>query len=166
MKYPEWLSSALKDVEAITHIAAILLGGMWAYMKFIKGRLFYSRIEPTISAETLAQDSYRTLVISATIKNVGLSRVDIDHAGSAMRILAHKENFAPSQAVSAEWDLLGSFPVLEKHSWIEPGEPVREDRLIVLPKALPHNLLLELVVASSGIEWSGTCIVGLQPDKD
>jgi hypothetical protein len=161
--YPDWISSALKDTDTAIRIVAVIVAAVWAYMKFVKGRVFRSRLEAHVSGDMVVRDDNATLAISIKCKNVGLSRVDIRSKGSGLRVSA-AEMVVPKTMISAEWRHLGTFPILEHHEWIEPGETVGEDRLAVLPKEISGSILLEAHIASAGTVWIATCIVAIKTE--
>jgi len=132
-------------------------------MKFAKGRIFYSRLEADVSGEAFVDDDHAILAVSIKAKNVGLSRFDIRQSGSGLRV-SSVENFAPKTMISAVWRHLGTFPVLEDHSWIEPGETIGEDRLVLLPKDVSHSLLLEVKIGSGKTVWIATRIVKIKTE--
>jgi hypothetical protein len=175
--YPEWISQFIKDGESIIRTVALIAGGAWAYAKFVRGRVFRSRLEPSVSGDAIMGADHVTISISISVKNVGLSRVEIRQNGSGLRVSA-AETKAPKEMVSAKWRHLGTFPILENHAWIEPGEAVGEDRLAILPKEKLTSILLELHVGSKELEWVATRIIVVkanaganaccqrQPDQD
>jgi hypothetical protein len=55
MDYPGWISTALKDTETVIRVAALIVGAAWAYMKFIKGRVFSSRLEADVSGDVFVK---------------------------------------------------------------------------------------------------------------
>ena len=163
--YPSWIGTVLKDIETVARIAAVIVVGGWAYMKFVKGRIFHSRLELDVTGEARIRVDQAAVAISIKVKNVGLSRVDLRQTGSGLRILAAKKN-TPMSMISAEWRHLGTFPVLENHAWIEPGETVGEERLVILPQEALDDLLLELHVASGKMEWAATRLVAVKPEAE
>jgi hypothetical protein len=71
--------SDIKDcfdiVQKAFTIAGLCVGGVWAYYKFIRGRVFTSRLEPTVSARAFADEKNTVLIATVSLKNVGLSKV-------------------------------------------------------------------------------------------
>jgi hypothetical protein len=163
--YSNIIGATLNDIETVIRIAALVVAAAWAYMKFVRGRVFYSRLEPEVSGNAIVEKGQATLAISIKIKNIGLSRVDIRQSGSGLRILSAVPCI-PQKMISAEWQHLGTFPVLESHAWIEPGETVGEDRLVILPKEASHNLLLEMNVVSGKMVWIIKRIVAIKTVRE
>jgi hypothetical protein len=76
-------------------------------------------------------------------QNVGASRIVKE--GSEFRLL--KSKFGGStETESATWVPLESFPHLQQHRWIEPGETITEEQLITTPVADTVAYKVELKV--------------------
>jgi hypothetical protein len=157
---PVSASSIIKDINALVQTAAIIVGGIWAYLKFAKGRTFRPRLEPTISGKTFINDGYIYLFVKTMLKNVGGSRVDIEQEGTGLRILTASTD-EPETVLSSDWQSTASFDVFKDHEWIEPGETISEERLIAIKKDHWIALRLELQIHSKKVVWHAMTIVGL-----
>jgi hypothetical protein len=73
------IESVLKDV-------ALIVGGLFAYWKFFMGRTFQPRLEPSVSASARVEENQTSLSVVCKLKNVGLSRVDLDREASVLRV--------------------------------------------------------------------------------
>jgi hypothetical protein len=124
---------AISALEHGATVAALIVGGMFAYYKFFKRRLFVPRLELGLSARSICKDQTSYLVVSLKLKNVGLSRVDIHQKGTALRI-RWAENLLVTKTDSVTWKKLRSFSIFERHAWIESGEPIREELMIAAPR--------------------------------
>jgi hypothetical protein len=84
--------SKTKDVfEVLKNVATIIAigaGAVWAYFNFFKGRTYRSRLEPKVSGKVISHNGAYYLIVTAQLKNVGLSDVRIDQKGSALRVFA------------------------------------------------------------------------------
>jgi hypothetical protein len=69
----------LDAIDKSVKVVAVILGGIWTYLNYIRGRTFKRRLEPRISGEVCMVSSTSTPMISGSVqaKNVGLSKVDI-----------------------------------------------------------------------------------------
>jgi len=138
-------AGALKDwidtVGSLITSIAIVVGGIWAYFKFVKGRTFRPRIEITMSARWQKIRRRHWLLICIRVKNIGASKVTIQQAGTGLRVsvLAQQQRPPP---VRASWDSRGMYSIFKDHSWIEPGETVSDDLLLNLGVG-PAPVLLE-----------------------
>lgn len=121
-------------LQKIVTIAAILSAGIWTYFNYLRGRLYKARLEPSLAGRILTCDGKYFMVMTARLKNAGLSKVKILQNGSGVR-------------------RLGTFPVFEKTEWLEPSESVEEHRLVILPSAPEVALRLELHLASGDERW-------------
>jgi hypothetical protein len=158
VSYPAWISAALKDLLTLVQLIAVIAAGLWAYMKFVKGRMFYPRLGVSVSGTAVLRDDRTTLMAMLKIKNVGLSRVDIRQEGTAIRVLSANE-VTPTGIITPDWSHLGTFSVFEHHGWVEPGETIDENRLLIVPGANDREYLLELHIGAGKLVWTATSII-------
>jgi len=127
-------SQILDELVKIFTILGISGGGLWAIHHYLKGRVYKFKLEQNISGRFVFSDKIEYLVISISLKNVGLSKIDIEQKGSGLQLFACEKKAAIDQAENVEWQSLRIFKVLEKHSWIESGETIQDELLIAIPK--------------------------------
>ena len=133
---------ALAACQSVATILVAFLGALWAYFKLIKGRVYNRRLEPAIKAKVLKAEHHTCILVSITIKNVGLTRVDLDQSSSTIIVNVYSARDYVSEFHNALWREVGIVQALLHHSWIEPGELVSEERLI----ALPHDDIIAVGV--------------------
>jgi hypothetical protein len=145
--------STIDIIEKLFKIVAYVIGGLWVYFNYFKGRTYRPRLETIITGTLIKKGSSDFVNINAQIKNVGLSKVDIKQEGTALRLLIYN----PSQ-VDDPWDHQVTIPILSAHQWIEPGEPVEEP--VLLP--LPSNVLAvraEVIIVSTKTMWETAAVL-------
>ncbi len=145
--------STLGVIEKLFKIAAYVIGGLWVYFNYFKGRTYRPRLETKIIGTLIKKGSSDFVNINAQIKNVGLSKVDIKQEGTALRLLIYN----PAQH-DDPWDHQVTIPILSAHQWIEPGEPVEEP--VLLP--LPSNVLAvraEVIIVSTKTMWETAAVL-------
>jgi hypothetical protein len=124
----DWLAIAmvvlngLGKVQTIADIlqklfttAAIIVGAIWTYFNFFRGRTYKIRLEPEVSGKAVTIDGLNHLVAAIRLKNVGLSRAEIEQKGSALELLAYNAPDGTKNIVSAAWAPLTAFPVFESN---------------------------------------------------
>ena len=120
------------DVKTATDVAsnivtsaAVLVGGVWAYFKFIKGRTFAHRAELDVSPTLEASADSLYLSVAITLKNTGLSKLPLNDDMKVMRLfgLTHTANSAVS---AAKWERVLTVPILDQHAWLEAQETVTD----------------------------------------
>jgi hypothetical protein len=169
---PDWLAIAmvvlngLGKVQTIADIlqklftiAAIIVGAIWTYFNFFRGRTYKMRLEPEVSGKAVTINGLNHLLAAIRLKNVGLSRVEIEQKGTALELLAYNAPDGTKNIVSAAWDRLTAFPVFESNRLIEPGEIIEEKRLIVVPTNERTAFRLRLRLVSHGSAWEAMDIV-------
>lgn len=159
----------IKDIVGIikdlTTVIAIILGGIWTYFNFIKGRVYNPRLEPGISGKILEKDDLKFIVATATLKNIGLTKVNISSIGLA--IIVHTYQPARVTEIStADKKRLTSFPVFKEHAWLEPAETIEDEQLFEIPEYEGIAIRLELRFVYNGIEWNSGAVVQTTPESD
>jgi hypothetical protein len=160
----------LRDVQRIADIlqklftvAAIIIGGVWTYFNFFKGRTYRIRLVPEVSGKVVVINEFPHLVATLILKNVGQERMEIVQAGSAFTVLSCKTLGRPRNIiVSAKWENLATFPVFESHKGIEAGEEVREQRFLIIPRDEYTAFQLQLEIVSRDLVWTAMDIVTLE----
>ncbi len=153
------LNEDLDNLEKIATVVAIVIGGAWVYFNFSKGRIYKSRLEPRVSGTIMPADGITHLLVTITLKNIGLSKFDIQQEGTALQILSYDPLVDPFPAEKAGWKFLSIFTVFEQHAWIEPGETIEEQKLIVIQGVNHTAFRLELRVISRGFSWDSDSII-------
>jgi hypothetical protein len=113
-------------IDHLVTVAALIVGGIWAYYKFFKSRTFVPRLVFSIKGSVFAMGKGRIVVAAFKIKNVGLSQIKFREQSNLARILAYTQE--PKDKIKRiEWKLLRTYNVFERHSWIEPGETITDE---------------------------------------
>lgn len=149
----------LEVLQSGATILAIIAGGVWAYYNFFKGRIYKPRLEPKITGALFAKNGENFLIVTAQLKNVGLSAVRIDRKGSALRLFAYTDPPDFSRVRKVQKTRLHTVDVFEEHGWIEPGEIIDDQRLFSLPKNGFVALSAEIRLVSDKIEWNAASII-------
>ena len=121
------MSGSLESAKVVVDIVsggvttlATVLGGYWAYYRFVRGRTFEPRLSLAISSRCIRSDSINYVVCAMEVKNVGLSKVDIDKAHLRLCFLSGE----------SERSYLNTRKVLGAQNWLEPGATLNEQEII------------------------------------
>lgn len=164
------LSSSAKDIlaaaQSLVTIAAILFGGVWAYFKYLRGRTYRPRLEPSVNGIIVRSDVANLAIISLSVKNVGLSRVLLDKPKSTLEVSGFSNADYRQEFHRALTRTLGVVNVLETHEWVEPGECIREDHLFALPTDNSQIIVVNFrliqrssAVRTSNVEWNAVGVL-------
>jgi hypothetical protein len=161
----------LDAIDKIVKIVAVILGGVWTYLNYVRGRTFRRRLEPKISGKIASGVDIGTWMVAGMVqaKNVGLSKVDIEASGTAiviedMVLGASKKGIPKIVEVEIVGGVLGVF---KRHRWIEPGETIEESFAAPLPvRSDRTGVRLWLRIVSrhkifKNIEWNADSIAEL-----
>jgi hypothetical protein len=147
--------SDVRDIVSMlgttTTMLAVIVGGLWAYFKFIRGRTYRPRLSVTMLAQWQVVDGRHLLHARVIVKNIGVSVVTLRQLGTGLRVsvLSPQQPAAPA---AASWEVVRVFEILTEHQWIEAGETVSDDQLINMDSPHPQMTLLETRLVWS---WSG-----------
>ncbi len=152
----ETTSSGLDDVKTVAEIVgtlitalAVVVGAVWAYYRFVKGRTYRPRLEVSMGGEWLTIDGKRLLLARVRLKNIGASVVELLQKGTGLRVSSLADSDEPG---IVSWLPGRVYTILEEHAWIEPGETVSDDVLLRLAVAEGQPVLFE---ARLVWKWSG-----------
>ena len=138
--------SDVKDVADIVGSAvtalAVIVGGSWAYFKFVKGRTYRPRLEVNLFGQWREVDGAQRYHARITVRNIGASVVRLLQRGTGLRVnlLADDQPRPPGRA---KWRKAGTFRIFLEHDWIEPGETVSDDLLLDPGMSGPALVMLE-----------------------
>jgi len=123
-------------------IAALVVGGLWAYFKLIKNRTYRPRMDVTITGAWVEVSGVRRLHLTVSLRNIGASEVELVQEGTGLGIDAMQ----PSTGRHVEWTPGPVVSILQSHAWIEPGETVTEDLVApVLYDGVPVRIEVRLI---------------------
>jgi hypothetical protein len=159
---------SLDLIDKILKIVAVILGGIWTYLNYVRGRTFKRRLELTISGTLSLRPEINACVVSgvAQAKNVGLSKVDIYKDGTAVLLndMVAGTSVKGLPKILEEEIAGGTLGVFDRHRWIEPGEPIQESFAFLVPVRNERvGVRLRLRVVSrhkflKNIEWNANAI--------
>jgi hypothetical protein len=111
---------------------AILVGGLWAYLKFVRGRTFAHRAELDVSGTLFGYGGDRIVRAAVRVKNTGLSKLHLKPNGKVVYLHGiAATGWAPEGNV--EWEKLTITRILGGVAWIEAHESVSDEALIPVP---------------------------------
>jgi len=141
------IQTVVETVASAVTATALVIGGLWAYFKFVKNRTYRPRLDVELSGQWRQIDQQHFLQARISVKNIGASKIDLVQHGTGLRIntLGSQVSAAGSPA---PWHSQGVLPLLIEHAWIEPGETVTEDQLIRAFRPAP-----ELTLFQSRLVW-------------
>jgi hypothetical protein len=171
-KTDESFKNIADGISSIVTALAVIIGGVWAYFKFVRGRTYRPRLSVDMVGQWRKLDDAtpgRRVVVQRTIRrpiadsrsdvfharirvtNIGASKVSLKQYGTGLKIsFPAKEQPEPPDDVQWEYvplrkgeDQFRVFEILEEHAWIEPGETVSDDLLLNLDRS-PAIARLEL----------------------
>lgn len=163
MNANDWTSAIADGVQ----VAAIAVGGTWAYYKFARGRTFHRRAEVTVTAELLRRGDFVALRATPVLVNTGAA--DIPFRARVVRVYAFAADDVDDKG-RPDWQEVANIPVFGDHDSIESQERICDDVLIALPMPVFSGgavairatcLVYERREKPGGICWTAHAIVPL-----
>jgi hypothetical protein len=164
-----WWADIASGVLTIVQVVAILVGGAWAYFKFLKGRTFANRLELAVTGTQVEDQEYAGIVVATSVKNDGLSQVRfLDDLKVVSVFGLRASQWIPG--MDQDWGKqLMIFTVLDGHEWIEAQETITDQVLVAVPDDSDRTdpwmaFRLVLRVASEGrggkrLKWTASAVV-------
>jgi hypothetical protein len=133
-------------IQAAVTAAALLIGGGFTYLKFVKDRVYRPRLDLIIDAEYLQIAGEECLRCTVAAHNIGTGRIQIKREGTALSIIPgdpHSERLRKARWLEAE---RANFKVFALHDWIEAGETIHDETLLTLGTPRPPAARAELQI--------------------
>lgn len=138
---------------SIVTAAAVIVGGYWAWFKFIRGRTFVARLSIELDGQWRHTDGMTVLHVRVTVKNIGASKVALNQFGSGLKVsFPYAAGYHQVAWDRVRWDD-GETPdnslnvkVLKQHTWIEPGEAVSDELLLHIEGMRRRLCMLEVLM--------------------
>ena len=169
------LTEITQPAAHIAQVAAITVGALWAYFKYLRGRTFRPRAQIRLEASLCSQGAQRFLLARVSMENHGLSYVRLE---SGLRVLFVDEaRTSTVPGVAMGWQTDPPFFVVDdlfrEDEGLEPGETLKEDVLVPLEApsmGAPPAYRVRVFVRSpppllrkNGVRWAANTIVLTEP---
>jgi hypothetical protein len=162
------LASIVRD--AVTAVA-LIIGGGFAYFKFIRGRTFRPRLNLVVTSKVRREQGVLHVLMDCGARNIGARELRITAEGTAVRLLASsvvstQDMEQSPQSSQSGWDLIGVWQPVEAKT-LEPEEPLEDSVLVAIPDGGQAALRVEFSVSiPSGESWQASDIVFLAGEDD
>jgi hypothetical protein len=124
--------SVLEVIQSVVTTSAIIIGGIFAYFRFVKDRSYRSRLELEVSGRLIIEPGYCGVVCRCAARNVGSGKISIQSSYSTLEVLVYRKHDVLPVFHKAPMQRAGVMAVLEMHDAIEPSECIVEERLVTL----------------------------------
>jgi hypothetical protein len=157
------ITSIIQDIAATF---ALVVGGVWVLMNYVRSRTHMPRLQIELKADTIECGSRHYLLATMNVKNPGLSKIDLPAPseegagprGSVLQVSTLVSYECLPDIIESEWGNNNSFDILAHHTSIEPGLSISEQKIIHLPDGGHDAFLVRLRVAAHNQSWSAVAI--------
>jgi hypothetical protein len=119
------LETLSQTIYNFTTSGAVVIGGIWAYFKFIRGRTFSHRAELAVTPAIQRCNGWKYLHVTMALKNTGLSKLPISDDMKYIQLYG-MANDGDDSASTVEWKWLLTKRVFDQHAWVEAQETVTD----------------------------------------
>jgi hypothetical protein len=123
----DWIGAVLDLVQ----IAAIIIGALWAYYKFFRGRIFHKRAEPSVESSLLRTGSSYAIRARVTLENTGSA--DIPLRVTLISVATYVAGDVDEHG-RPQWPEVARAHAFRDHESVESQETIVDDLLIPLRK--------------------------------
>jgi hypothetical protein len=151
MNVGDWVGAVQNGVATI----AIIGGAAWGYFKFVRGRTFAFRAEPSVTGDLLRNGDKQGIRACVCVKNTGAAKIP----------LRAKAVYVAALRADGEQEKLAAAAVFEDHENLEAQETISDEVLIPLPDRddapayLLKFLFFERTTKPTAIQWTARAIV-------
>ena len=150
-------TAAHKSMSAddVLKSVAVIVGGAWTYLNYVRGRTFRKRLEVEITGSIFQDEGLSFFSGRCHLKNVGLAQTKIIEVGTGVSIYALRLVELEDGTRKTSKEEIVVLPLFEKHGWVEPGESISDPFVAVLPERKGRLLGVRTVVMISNgkIVW-------------
>ncbi|NUT94059.1 MAG: hypothetical protein HOY78_18760 [Saccharothrix sp.] len=125
-------TTAVQAAQQVVTAFGVLVAGSWAYLKFIRGRVYAPRAELSVAAEILGTADRRMLLVRVSLANSGLTRLRLRPDRKLATLHVSRAAETDRVVVPAE-EKVAIARVLAGHDWLEGQEKVGEEVCFQLP---------------------------------
>jgi hypothetical protein len=159
---------AIKAAQSLATFSAVVIGGIWAYVKVVRRREHAPRVDFTVDVGFMGEQRRSWLIdVRAFINNEGLVRHTCRELNFELRCLYEDDHLVDGDDAIGRQTLVPH--VLKRGSWlphdwdetfIEPGLRTRYSYVTSLPQHASFVLLHGFLVYGDGrIEHTAECLV-------
>ena len=161
---------SLESVDTALKCLAVIVGGLWTYLNYVRGRTFRKRLELTPSGTITDQGGNLFFAGQCVAKNVGLGKIPIVQRGTGVTIYALRLVPNPGGAPHTTEDLVTALPLFERHGWVEPGEAIADPFFTILPIPAAEQATLlgvrtVILISNGKTVWSASQITQFPKPK-
>lgn len=156
---PDILGYPTEVIQQIVTTLGIIIGGVWGYFHFHRGRTYVPRLVLTVSHSVTKANGRLYLTAKITVKNVGLSKVFVNHMGTTciVQFLPPSTKRNGARLVS-KWIPFTVTRIFENVRILEAGVAIVEHVLLEVPSDGAKVWKILARVVTSKRKGSAECI--------
>jgi hypothetical protein len=154
---------SLTTADEVLKGLAVIVGGLWTYLNYVRGRTFSKRLEIELTGTVSERDEVYFFNGLCRAKNVGLSKIPLTQINSGLSVSAVRLAKAKDGWLYTEDEELIALPLFERHGWIEPGEAISEPIAVPVAKSSKHLLGVrtQVMINNGKTIWSASSVTDI-----
>lgn len=125
------LDTLVSIVQAVATAGGIVVGGIFAYYKFFKDRVYRPRVVIDVRSGRIAALGADAFLIRVTVKNLGGTKLDLVRDGTVVVLAA--SGAAERDFVVPRFSRKAVVGLFADHLWLEVAETVSDDVVVRVP---------------------------------
>lgn len=125
------LDTIASVVQAVVTAGGIVVGGIFAYYKFFKDRVYRPRVAIDVRAGRLPALGHDVLLCRVTVKNLGGTKLTFNREGTVVVVDAARP--AGKDFGLVRYSQKAVLGILVDHLWLEVAEAVSDDVVVRVP---------------------------------
>ncbi len=131
----------VRVVAAALQGAAIVLGAVWGYIKFVQGRTFNKRGELEVAGTLLTDGDASAMMVRVTFRNTGLTRIYLARKVKRVLVYAALAEAWPDGKPIDWGEPVRKRKIFKSHQWVEGQETITDEVLVSLPRLVEAQAL-------------------------
>jgi hypothetical protein len=134
MHWIQWLETWIGRHPISLQNLAVIVGGIWIGINYVLGRTHKNRVRLRVFAKRRSRNGDDFLVLKTELKNVGLSRVKVKHAGCSLTICVQLPYEQTEDVWELPWRELAPLELYKSQNFVEPNGLLIDTHVALLPR--------------------------------
>jgi hypothetical protein len=136
----------LEMTQQVVTIGAIVVGGIGGYIKFLHGRVHFTRLDANFKTSFYRKNGTDFLLVALTIKNTGSLNAHLCRGAHYLIVSSCDPIPNADTFEGAHFEEVSVFKIFEAEEHLEQSESIYEEKLIAFPvdKYLALSLTMEV----------------------
>jgi hypothetical protein len=148
-------SFALDVADKVIKFTAVLIGGVWTYRNYRKGRTYEQKLELDVMGTVFVGKTCMATSRSS-LETIGATKHTVQRVGSFSELFIVRDDLTEES--------MKLLRVFTQNDRIEPGESIAHTQYWRIPQPIDDIawVKLDLRIVSNGVEWNSSCLIRVE----